>query len=121
MEIGNLLFGNSRGIFPLDREELQETFWEFLVKSRLDSYGRPEKDSPFISYYIQDEDYIETDKFILRPYYWGEDEVIAMLPNFVYKPENIEISWYKYPLRDSYANVKISKEKLKEILEACLI
>ena len=31
MELGNLLFGNSRGEFPIfDRENWQDTFWEYF-------------------------------------------------------------------------------------------
>jgi hypothetical protein len=29
-------------------------------------------------------------------------------PNFLYKPINFQIKWYKYPLRDSYMNQNIT-------------
>ena len=54
------------------------------------------------------------------PYYWGDDEEVKKLPNFVYKPENIEIRWYKYPFRDSYSNVPVDEEKMIEITEKCI-
>ena len=40
-------------------------------------------------------------------------------PNFWYKPKNIKIIWYKYPLRDAYSNCEISKELMKEIMLNC--
>ena len=111
MELGNLLFGNSRGNFHMPREGWQHDFVEFLYDCGFDGYG----------YYLLDEsaEYFENDVFIVRPYYWGEDEQIAELPNFVYKPTNITISWYKYPLRDSYISHNISQEELRAVLNAC--
>ena len=64
--------------------------------------------------------YFKTDIFSINPYYWGDDEDIAELPNFVYKPEGIEISWYKYPMRDAWSNVPLSKEKATEIFQKCI-
>lgn len=37
--------------------------------------------------------------------------------NFVYKPLNLEIDWYKYPLRDSYTNQKIAKEVMLDMFK----
>lgn len=64
-------------------------------------------------------DYFENDIFILRPYYWGDSVEIADKPNFVYKPKNIEVHWYKHPLRDAYSNKKISNKVFLEILKEC--
>lgn len=57
--------------------------------------------------------------FIVRPYYWGDSESIAQLPNFVHIPSGLEISWYKYPLRNSYCNKDISFKNVEEILADC--
>jgi hypothetical protein len=57
--------------------------------------------------------------FILRPYYWGDDESKADLPNFVYKPEGIEISWYKYPFRDAYCSKNINEAGFVDMLAEC--
>lgn len=56
---------------------------------------------------------------------WGEflgsrggyhrDNCEVIQPNFLYKPANLEINWYKYPLRDSYSNRPFDEEELKEI------
>jgi len=41
-------------------------------------------------------------------------------PNFLYKPTGFSISWYKYPLRDSYMNHKISVVEFSEIIDKCI-
>lgn len=41
-------------------------------------------------------------------------------PNFLYKPNGFEIQWYKYPLRDSYTNQKITLLKFKKIIDDCI-
>lgn len=68
---------------------------------------------------IDDDFYFENDIFVLRPYYWGDCDAISEFPNFVYKPENIVINWYKYPLRDAQCSVELSKDKFEKILKEC--
>lgn len=110
IELGNLMFGNSRGEYAVEpREEYQESFACFLDALGFDYHGHDERG-----------DGMDNDVFTIRPYYWGEDEVIAELPNFVYKPTGLEIRWYKYPMRDAYSNQDVSVEEFKEILKACL-
>lgn len=77
MELGNLMFGHSRGEYEVNRKFINLKEWQDLLTAYNlnETYG----------------DYIETDKFIMRPYYWGEDEEEEAKPNFVYKPMNIEI------------------------------
>ena len=53
----------------------------------------------------------------ILPYYWGDDDVICTLPNFVYKPTGFTLSWYKYPLRDSYMNQDLSFDAFLDILK----
>ena len=104
------MFGNSRGEYAVEpREEYQESFACFLDALGFDYHGHDERG-----------DGMDNDVFTIRPYYWGEDEVIAELPNFVYKPTGLEIRWYKYPMRDAYSNQDVSVEEFKEILKACL-
>ena len=110
MELGNLMFGNSRGKYKVPRDEFQNAFCEFLETIGFDHYGH----SPC------NEDHYENDTFLIRPYYWGEDEEIAALSNFVYKPTGLEISWYKYPMRDAYSNQNIDICEFKYILDHCL-
>lgn len=110
IELGNLLFGNSRGNYAIEREEWQDPFCKFLDNNGFDGYGYKEG---------SDERCFENDTFIIRPYYWGDEEDIAELPNFEYKPTGFTISWYKYPMRDAYASHDISTEEFIAILKAC--
>lgn len=110
MELGNLFFGNSHGLYHVEpRKEYQDVFVEFLYSINCDFYGHNDDGS----------DFIDNDTFTLRPYYWGEDECIAELPNFVYKPTGLEIKWYKYPMRDAYSNMDVDIEQFKEIIDHC--
>ena len=115
-ELGNILFGNSMGIYPIERDEIQEIFWSYF-----------EEDFDYHMYYLDENDKehttdrggYENDIFVANPYYWGDDDDIMDEPNFIYKPEGIEISWYKYPLRDSYSNIQIDKEVAHRIFKHC--
>ena len=120
MELGNFAFGNSRGEILVDRS-WQRDFCEFLYDCGFDGYGCVENDK-LLQYQKQDKDlsYFENEIFIVRQYYWGEDEDTMEKPNFVYKPTGFEIQWYKYPLRDSYMNQNIDFEQLKEIMNKCI-
>ena len=110
MELGNLMFGNSRGEYAVEpREEYQEAFARFLDKLGFDYHGHDERGNG-----------MDNAVFTIRPYYWGEDESIAELPNFVYKPTGLEISWYKYPMRDAYSNQDVSMKDFEAILKDCL-
>lgn len=39
--------------------------------------------------------------------------------NFWYKPTNLKIYWYKYPMRSAYANQKINYNYLRAVLDNC--
>lgn len=110
MELGNLIFGNSRGEYPIEqRAEFEEVLYSLFKEIGLNERGYSENN--IVSF--------ENDVFVVRPYYWGDDENIAELPNFEYKPSNFHIKWYKYPLRDSYMNQNISLQEFKDIIESC--
>ena len=123
MELGNILFGHSRGEYHIEpREQYQNAFFdEFALKAGLDGYGRPTT-AKTLEKLTTTEDGIgyENDTFIIRPYYWGDEEMLMDLPNFVYKPTGLTIRWYKYPMRDAYASEDISVEAFKEICRNCL-
>lgn len=188
MELGNLVFGNSRGEFPIDRG-LEGIFYTLL-----------EAIDPTNPGYTT----FENEVFVTRPYYWGDcscgheeaayaweqahphmhkcyqtelhkrlavarqkvgkssspfdvyhqtaddfnlphvgsavhctcgrdkewvdwvtahdhaDSCPTVLPNFHFKPTNLRIAWYKYPLRDSYSNVKLDKQLLFNVVSQCL-
>ena len=115
MELGNLLFGNSRGNYSIDRDSIQDIFWKYFE----DSFD-------YHMFYEGEDKTKETDRggyendvFKVNPYYCGDDENIMEEPNFVYKPDGTEISWYKYPMRDAYSNVLITKELAEKIFSEC--
>jgi hypothetical protein len=116
MELGNLIFGNSRGEFPFpDRSLVNCKEWETLLKvCECDGYGytKDKKQENKRGGY-------ENEMFCINPYYWGDDEDIAVLPNFIYKPTNFTIDWYKYPFRDSYMNKQLTEEEIKKIFQKC--
>jgi len=43
-----------------------------------------------------------------------------VLDNFIYKPTDLHIQWYKYPFRDSYANREISRTEMLKIVAECI-
>lgn len=117
MELGNLFFGNSRGKYPMERGIWQSTFAEFLEEIGLDSYGYVENKK--LQLYKTSRGGFENEVFIVNPYYWGDDEETMEEHNFIYKPTDYTIDWYKYPLRDSYANKKLTFKEFEDILEEC--
>lgn len=119
-----MIFGNSRGEFPVNRD-WQDMFVEHLYDMGFDSYGIIDDES-LEKYMVEVPSSIneptrkfENDVFIIMPYYWGDDDAICEMPNFVYKPTGFELSWYKYALRDSYMNQNLSFEELNALLEKC--
>lgn len=136
MELGNLIFGNSRGEYPVPRE-WQDSFCERLAEMGFSGYGFPNEwddDGRFAPELSERYDKFlveidgedgrhhkwETDLFVLMPYYWGDDDAIAELPNFVYKPLGFELSWYKYALRSAYMNQLVTLAQLDDMLRACI-
>lgn len=116
IEIGNLLFGNSRGEYPFpDRKLVNSPEWVSLCKKAgiCNCYGTPEVDDGRDFYGF------DNDVFTIRPYYWGEDPEKAALPNFLYKPTGLVIKWYKYAFRDSYMNQNLTAKQLREIFKKC--
>ena len=53
-----------------------------------------------------------------RPYYWGDDEAVAELPNFAF--EGVEIRWYKYPGRGMSTNKAWKPAEWTAWFERCL-
>ena len=125
-ELGNLLFGNSHGEYPVvPREEMQDVFVDFLDKLGCDMYGIAMYDTENkVLIYPGNTKEIKTgfgnEVFEIHPYYWGDDDELCETPNFIYRPEGLELRWYKYPMRDSYSNIKLTAEKLREICGKCL-
>lgn len=120
MELGNLIFGHSRGIYHVEpRNDYQDAFALFLRAGGFDMYGHTYRED--IQDNLSKEDgAFENEIFVIRPYYWGDNEEIMNRPNFVHKPSGLVMTWYKYPMRDAYSNKDISVEDFKEILDDCL-
>jgi len=116
MEIGNLLFGHSRGEYKLENRDLVncKDWQELLYVCECDSYGCTED----FSHETERGGY-ENDLFCINPYYWGEDKNLMEMPNFLYKPTGFEIRWYKYPFRDSYMNQNLTDRQIKVIWKKC--
>ena len=113
MELGNLMFGNSRGEYVIERDGVIDLmFTLFLKVNGFDGYGYLLKNG-------KSEWGYENDVFAVRPYYWGDDPDEATKPNFEYKPTGLAINWYKYPMRDAYINRDINMHEFREILETC--
>ncbi len=132
MDFMNLVFGTIRGTVPVSRD-WEEDFKEFLEKAGFDVYGRIENDDLEQSVITIEGDEVEYDgetkehthgfdngTFRILPYWWGDSDNIAELPNFVYYPNKYEMNWYKYPLRDTWANKEISYEEFKQMLKVCI-
>ena len=115
MELGNLIFGNSRGEYPFPNRDIvkSEEWKELCKKAQVDiSYGQPECNRDFNGF--------DNEIFTIRPYYWGDNEEIMELPNFIYKPTNFQIQWYKYAFRDSYMNQNLTEDEILNIFKECV-
>lgn len=103
-------------VYKLDRMPIQDLFVEWLYNNGFDGYGcfnNQENEN------VTNRGGYENDIFLINPYYWGDDEEIQDEPNFVFKPENLEIEWYKYPMRSGFSNKPIDTVNMKRILEIC--
>lgn len=99
-ELGQICFGNPTGEHPcphwvdaLVREilsEIERVFWNNNQR-RWDDCEDP--NIPGIDF---------------RPYYWGYDETEAAKPNL--KHGDIEVRWYKHPMRGTSLNVEATPE-----------
>jgi hypothetical protein len=117
MELGNIVFGNSRGEYPVDRS-LQERWclWMERLGFTISGYHESYEGWAF-----------ENDTFRMQPYYWGDcdceddhlEECPAMQPNFLFKPTGFRLDWYKYPLRDSYSSELLTSELIDEMFAEC--
>ena len=117
MELGNRLFGNSRGDFPVDKS-LEELFVGALNEAGFDSRGichtwKAEKPAP-VPY---NEQATATQHFVVQPYVEDDLENANICPNFLDRVTGLKLRWYKHALRDSYANYELTREMLEPILQ----
>lgn len=111
MELGNLLFGNSRGEYEFpDRDIVDSDEWIALRNILgIDSDGVANKDNP----HANKRGGYDDGEICVNPYYWGEDGEEADEPNFLDRRIGLEIRWYKYPFRDSYMNWQMDAPALR--------
>jgi len=137
MELGNMLFGHSRGNYPVNRD-LQDDWYEIL--GEVWEENLPDTYDNFENSCVN----FENDTFKIVPYWWGDctcgadeynftrpedakreeykqhcDDCMLIVPNFLYKPTGFEIRWYKYPMRDSYMNYDITDDEMRGIFREC--
>jgi hypothetical protein len=60
------------------------------------------------------------DFFIIRPFYWGDDEEEMDKPNFEVPSEDFWLHWYKYPFRGSYSSEKLSSKRWNDLMQKCI-
>ena len=127
MEMGNLIFGHSRGRYPVPRGfekgtwEWQDRFGKFFNKFGLEYHGICCVKPSMPGFWENNRGGLMTPIFEIWPYWWGDesDEVECGRANFIYHPTGYELRWYKYPLRDSYANQDLTYEEFDRMLSDC--
>jgi hypothetical protein len=126
MEAGNMIFGHSRGEFLVPREWTDD-FYELFLACHTDDYGYADEGDKHARELVSKENGIienarlyDSELFSIMPYFWGDSEELSKIPNFVYKPTGFEMRWYKYPLRDSYANILVTHFEFVDMIQNCI-
>ena len=112
-DLENMVFDHQALEFPIDRDKFEDRFSDFLDEISCDAYGFWLGEDK----YKNDQGGVTTNMFEINPYYWGDDESKFDIPNFIYYPTDLRIEWYKYPLRDAWANREFTDNEFKIILE----
>lgn len=126
MELGNMIFGCSRGPYEFPNRDIVDSWeWGRLINTVCDGCYGFAKDE----FECNARGGFSNDIFEINPYYWGDcdcggddtDEHSStcslMIHNFVYKPTGFWIDWYKYPFRDSYMSHDLTEEQILEIFK----
>lgn len=120
MELGNMIFGHSRGEWPIPRTDAYSgPLFVALEALGLDGYGAPKR-RPTDGNWAYKSDTVE-----IHPYCWCDGESCPQCgtgeqPNFKHFPSGLEVRWYKYPLRDAYANRKVSTREWFDIMASVI-
>lgn len=110
MELGNMIFGHSRGQFPVEERSLYRSLIEPLFEALgCDSYG------------IE----FSNDVFEMHPYCWCEKTGCPQCDtgtqkNLKHKASGFELAWYKYAMRDAYTDRVITPPQFIEIIRECV-
>ena len=125
METGTT-YHHAHYLIPRD-EQFEGEFHAMLERCGFDSYGHLDEERfdaetlkrlKELQTKFEDDDpmrhyEIDTPVFTIRPFYWGDEREVYVLPNFVYKPWGIEMTWYKWPMRDAWCTADLSAEDWK--------
>ena len=139
MEIGNIVYGNSQyqenNNFELNRDDANSII-DIFEKLGFDNYNF--NDANHKGKYLTKVKNVEDEgndsgwnlhyfysldnklRLIISPYYWGSDDKIDSYPNLIINDDKlgkVQINWYKYPFRDSYSNIKLSRDDITGICE----
>lgn len=98
MELGQAIFGNPTGDYEIS------DLGKACLHAVLDEIGRVFWNREQREWNCSDDPRIPGIEF--RPYYWGDDEQEAALPNLSFA--GVEIRWYKHPGRGTTANQAMS-------------
>lgn len=132
MELGNLLFGHSRGAHPIDPDgPAADRMSDLLGALGVDNYGRPDdrtvRRMGRVGYpWATNRGVDVTDPsgrtiLLTRAYWWGDDaDPQADLPNLEVPALDLTVRWYKYMWRDAYANRPLTlplADRLADLLD----
>ncbi|PWG66632.1 hypothetical protein [Bifidobacterium callitrichidarum] len=138
MELGNLLFGNSHGDYPIDRNTAAaDQLSDIINELGISGYGHIDYDNEEKLKPITGSTLIPTDRGVdvhnpvtgkllarFQAYWWGDgDSPEADEPNLIIPDFGVEIRWYKYWSRDAYANQPFTEElvaNIRKVLEPAL-
>lgn len=132
MELGNMLFGHSRGQYVIDRASAAcDMLGDLMHELAVTGYGRCDDDianhHPTPAWLVETDrgvDIIDPDSreplMHVRAYWWGdtdtmEDRTEAARPNLEAPALDLEIRWYKYMFRDAYANKPVTPELVDDL------
>ena len=139
LELGQMLFGNATEEYSVPREKWIETpYYNLCFEiSKIqhpyvvnDNFSKSEEELKWEEeerekYYSQFYESTEVqnftnDFFIIRSYYWGDDEEEMDKPNFEIPSENFKLTWYKYPFRSSYSSEKLTPKRWNDLIQKCI-
>lgn len=105
------------GEWELPRDEWQDSIASALERCGFDTYGRPcfEGLKPYVLH--DGTSGCDFGDFLVRAYYWGDNETLFKLPNFEDRKRDIKIHWYKYPLRGNYCNQEMDFDGFCEMVD----
>lgn len=108
MELGNEIFGHSRGEHEIDRNVYGPLF--SILRDLIDH---------------EQCDFKINELFEYREYCWCDNQDCPQCgsleeSNFYFKPTGLKIRWYKYPMRDAYSNQSLDPESFRTMVQQCV-